>query len=364
MGNRKWIRGYICVLILASFLSCTSRPTVIESVPPRIEPPIETPIVPPITELTPPPVTITLSPIELAIQKVKRNSPDIRKYYILDKNGDITVKGEFWEISQNQEEPELFEVVYGMDFAGELSADSGYTLPFTLKSNKTDMVVSDSFLWKPQKDSAGLLLTFDDNYVETWEKNFDLFDSYNAKVTFFVQGEYFSFCQMALERGHDIGYHSKNHLDLRNVSREVFIRETLTPIESFRKAGIPLYSFAYPYGFYNSWMHGELLKHYSILRGYGVTFRLYESTQIRNAFISSRALDNTLFVKDEDFMAAVDIMLRTVKFIGGGLVLPLTTHDISNTAVWGIKPQRLEYVLQTANDLQLVFYTYKDLIDF
>jgi hypothetical protein len=108
-------------------------------------------------------------------------------------------------------------------------------------------------------------------------------------------------------------------------------------------------------------MHGELLKHYSILRGYGVTFRLYDKTQIQNSFITSRAVDNTLFVKEEDFRAAVDIMLRTVKFIGGNLVLPLTTHDISNTASYGIKPQRLEYLLQTANDLQLVFYTYRDL---
>jgi len=348
----------ICISILAFFLSCAGRPAVIESVPPQPEQPAEAPIVT-IKELTPP--TVTLSTVDLAIQRIKQNSPDIRKYYILDKNGNITVKGEFSETRQNQEESDFFEVIYDMNSIAAASATSGYTVPFALISYKADMVLYDSFLWKPQKDSAGLLLTFDDNYVETWKKNFDLLDSYNAKVTFFVQGEYSAFCQAALERGHDIGYHTKNHLDLRKVSREVFIREALAPVESFRKAGIPLYSFAYPYGFYNSWMHEELLKHYSVLRGYGVTFRLYDSTQIRNGFISSRALDNTLFVKDEDFMATVDIMLKTVKFIGGDLVLPLTTHDISNTAIWGIKPNRLEYLLQTANDLKLVFYTYRDL---
>jgi len=299
----------------------------------------------------------------LAILRIKQNSVDIKKYYTLDESGNITVKGEFSETRQDEEEPAFFEVLYDINSIAELSADFGYTVPFTLISDITDTVINDSFLWKPQKDLAGVLLTFDDNYVETWKKYFDLFDSYNAKATFFVQGEYFSFCLAALERGHDIGFHTMNHLDLRNVSRDVFIRETLTPVESFRKAGIPLYSFAYPYGFYNSWMHEELLKQYSVLRGYGVTFRLYDKTKIQSGFISSKAIDNTLFEKDEDFRSAVDIMLRTVKFIGGDLVLPLTSHDISNTAAWGIKPERLEYLLQTANDLQLVFYTYKDLVD-
>jgi len=353
---------FVYILVFAFFLSCAGRrPAVIESAPPpQTKQPIEA-----VTVSIPEsiPESIPLSTVDLAIRRIERNS-DIKKYYILEKNGDITVKGEFSEISRNQrnqEEPEFFEVTYDMNLTAELSADFGYIVPFALKSNKTEMVVYDRFLWKPQKESAGILLTFDDNYLEAWKENFDLLDSYNAKATFFVQGQYSSFCQEALERGHDIGYHTKSHLDLRKVSREVFIKETLTPIESFRKAGIPLNSFAYPFGFFDPWMNEELLKHYSILRGYGVTFRLYDKTQIRSGYISSKALDNTLFKKDEDFMAAVDLMLKTVKFIGGGHVLPLTTHDISDTATWGIKPQRLEYLLKTANDLQLVFYTYKDL---
>jgi len=359
MGNREWKIKYICALIFAFFLSCTSKPAVVEPVPPQIMvPPAET-----VPTVAIPEIPLPASSLDLAIQRIERNSIDIKKYYILEKNGDITVKGEFSEISRDQEEPELFEVIYDMSFTAKLPTDFGYIVPFTLKSNKTDTVIYDRFLWKPQKDSAGILLTFDDNYEKTWKKNFDLLDSYNAKATFFIQGEYSSFCQEALERGHDIGFHTKNHLDLRKVSREVFIRETLTSAESFRKAGIPLYSFAYPFGFFDQWMNNELLKHYSILRGYGVTFRLYDKTQIRNGYISSKAIDNTLFKKEEDFMAAVDIMFRTVKFIGGGLVLPLTTHDISDTASYGIKPQRLEYLLKTANDLQLVFYTYKDLVD-
>jgi hypothetical protein len=336
---------FASVSVFASLLSCTGRPAVVESAPPKTEPQAE----------------VTLSTVDLAIQRVKRDSPDIKKYFVLDENGYITVKGEFSENQRDRKEPELFEVVYNLNFAAETQAASGYTVPFTLKSLKTGAFKNDSLLWKPQKGSAGILLSFDDDYEETWEKYFDFLDRYNAKVTFFIQGEYSPFCDAALERGHDVGFHTKNHLDLRKVSREVFDRETLYSAESFQNAGIPLHSFAYPYGFSDPWMNEELLKHYSALRGYGVTFRLYDKTQISGGFHSSKALDNTLFERDEDFRAAVDMMLRTVKFIGGNLVLPLTTHDISDTASWGIKPQRLEYFLQTANDLQLNFYTYRDL---
>jgi hypothetical protein len=334
------------ILIFGSFLSCAGRPAVVESAPPKTEQPVE---------------SVVESTVNLAVRRIKRNSPDIKKYFILEESGDITVKADLSETQRNQREPELFEVTYDLNFTAEAPAASGYTVPFTLKSLKTNTVVNDRLLWKPQKGSAGILLSFDDNYEETWEKYFDFLDRYNAKATFFIQGEYSSFCNAALERGHDIGFHTKNHLDLRNVSSEVFYRETLGSAEPFRNAGIPLYSFAYPYGFSSPWMHEELLKHYSSLRGYGVTFRLYDKTQISGGYHVSKALDNTLFKKDEDFRAAVDIILRTVKFIGGDLVLPLTTHDISDTANWGIKPQRLEYLLQTANDLHLVFYTYRDL---
>jgi len=50
----------------------------------------------------------------------------------------------------------------------------------------------------------------------------------------------------------------------------------------------------------------------------------------------------------------------TVKFIDKKLVLPLTTHDISAAAAWGISPRRLEYLLKTAGELGVAFYCYSD----
>ena len=323
--------GY--AFILGIFISCASRPAMV---------------------MAPPPETA----MESVIYRIQENPPEIDRYFILDETGDIVVKAEL-------SETEHFEVVYHMknsSFDKSITPGiiDGYWIPFTVKSLDTGEVRQNHFFWSPREDDSGLLLTFDDDFFETWERNFDLFDQYGAAVTFFVQGEYDPFCIAALERGHDVGYHTINHLNLPKVSSEVFNEETSSQTEIFRNAGVPLTSFAYPFGLSEPWMHEELLKTYKILRGYGVTFRLYDRAQIRDGYIISKALDNILFKQDEGFEAIVDLMFRTVKFLGRDLILPLTSHEISDSADWGIKPRRLEYLLQSANDLQLNFYRFKD----
>jgi len=298
--------------------------------------------------------------MEFEINRVKQNSPDIKKYFFLDENKNIVVKADFSETRHNTRETEHFEVIYDLNHF-EADGSGGYYIPFKLSSLKTGETRQDKLFWRPGNDEAGILLAFDDNYFEAWEQNFDLLDHYNAKVTFFLQGEFSSFGIAALERGHDVGYHTINHLNLPKVSREVFDEETTSRIEILRDAGMPMTSFAYPFGLSEEWMDEELLKSYKILRGYGVTFRLYDRISIREGYSSSKALDNILFVQDGFFKSTVDIMFRTVKFLGGNLILPLTTHDISDNADWGITPYRLRYLLQTANDLRLKFYRYKDL---
>lgn len=306
-----------------------------------------------------PPLSSIDPSVNQAIAQVKQNSPEIKKYFVLDENKDIIVKADIAGIQQASGKIVHLEVVYDLMHAAADGA-GGFLVPFTVKNPETGEAAQEELFWKPQKDAAGILLSFDDDHSNVWERNFDLFDHYNARVTFFVLGEYSPFSLAAMERGHDVGYHSLHHLNLLKISRKIFHKETVSRINTFRNAGIPLAAFAYPYGLSESWMHRELLKYFKIVRGYGVTFRVYDNAHIRNSYISSRALDTILFKRDEDFKAVIDVMLRTVKFIGGDLILPLTTHDISDTALWGIKPQRLQYLLQSVNDLQLKFYLYRD----
>jgi len=298
--------------------------------------------------------------MESAVERVKQNSSEIKKYFILDENRDIIVKADLAEIWPEMNTVEHFEVIYDLKYP-ETTGSGGFYIPFTVSSAETGETRQDKLFWQPRRDGTGILLAFDDDYVDIWEEYFNFFDLYNARVTFFIQGEHISFCLEALERGHDIGYHTQQHLNLTKVSREVFDEETVSRLDDIREAGIPLTSFAYPFGLSEEWMNEELSKSFKILRGYGVTFRVYDRVSIREGYSSSKALDNILFKRDEDLEKVIDHMFSTIKFIGGNLILPLTTHTISEEADWGIKPDRLRYLLEAAQKMQLNFYRYKDL---
>jgi peptidoglycan/xylan/chitin deacetylase (PgdA/CDA1 family) len=293
------------------------------------------------------------------VQRVKQDSPNIKKY-IFQEGDTILVKSDIGpEDLPALEVNTRFEVDYDLHHAQQVDA-AHFSVAFSVKEQATGSIQQDRLLWHIQEDAAGLLLAFDDNYQDAWERHLEVFDRYGAKVTFFIQGDLCSFCFTALSRGHDVGYHTQNHLNLTKVSREVFFAETLSGLDTFRNAGIPLSAFAYPYGLWEPWMHEELAQSFRILRGYGVTFRVYDGETIRKGYVSSKALDNILYKQDADFEAIITVMLRTLKFIGGEQILPLTTHDISDTADWGITPHRLKYLLQTAQDLHLRFYRYQD----
>jgi peptidoglycan/xylan/chitin deacetylase (PgdA/CDA1 family) len=290
---------------------------------------------------------------EHVLEKVKQNGKNIDKYFILDE-GRIVVKAGLRDANGD------FEIIYDLENAKKIGS-SVYEVGFSCREKESGLFLKDALVWNPLASEAGLLLSFDDDYTASWERYFDLFDTYNTKVTFFVNGAAPNpFCAKALSRGHDVGYHSLSHRDLRQMSSIEIYREAIEPVKSFRDAGFSLSSFAYPFGFYDLWMHDTLLRSFGTLRGYGVIFRLYSEAEIRHGYISSRAIDNTVIPSDDDFYRIVNLMLMTVKFIDKNLILPMTTHDISASASWGISPRRLEYLLKTAGDLGLKFYRFSD----
>lgn len=208
------------------------------------------------------------------------------------------------------------------------------------------------------EDIPGLLLAFDDDHGEIWERYFDLLDRYGARVTFFVQGDYSSFCAAAVSRGHEIGYHTKSHPNLLKVPQQVFFEETIAGAEALRQRGLSLRSFAYPYGFFEPWMEEVLGKSFSIRRGFSATCRIYSVYAIKAGYVSSKSIDNIRYKDDAEFEADIRDMLEGIQSNGG--ILPLTTHTIAADADWGINPERLEYLLKTAAELGLQFYRYGD----
>jgi peptidoglycan/xylan/chitin deacetylase (PgdA/CDA1 family) len=297
--------------------------------------------------------------IDRAVERVRRDDKEIEKYFVTDENGQLTVKADI------QEGDAEFEVRYdlgGQEGLRNPPEGESLRVGFSVEDKRTGERRESSFLWPIQEDATGLLLAFDDDFRQAWEEHFDMLDTYGARVTYFVQGELSDFCFHALSRGHDIGYHTIHHLNLPKVSEEEFYQETTSDIGSFRQAGIPLKTFAYPFGLSEPWMREALADTFAIQRGFGATFRVYTAEAVRAGYIVARSIDNITFKEEENFESMIAGMFRTLKFIGGERILPITTHDISDTAQWGIKPRRLEYLLRTAGSLKLKFYRYSDFV--
>jgi peptidoglycan/xylan/chitin deacetylase (PgdA/CDA1 family) len=306
-------------------------------------------------------------PFERAIWNVKMNTPLFKKYIeggvavvsgsgIADLNK-IILKGECL-IDGNE-----FRVSYDLLNAVQ-SSNNLFHIPFSMENITDGLSHFDEFFLNPTEDEAGILLSFDDDHWHIWREYFDVFDRYDAKVTFFVQGSMRSegladFCAEALSRGHDLGFHSVNHHDLTKVSRETFNAETIHAAEAFSKAGIPFSAFAFPYGFSQPWMREALVPFFPLIRDYGANTRFYDSNVFANQYLISKAVDNIVYPDDSKFENDVRLMLLAVK-LSGYFIVPLTAHDISDTGRWAIKPKRLEFLLKTAQELKLKFYTYSN----
>ncbi|MDR1972774.1 MAG: polysaccharide deacetylase family protein [Treponema sp.] len=337
--NRRF--AVLSLTLTLGLAACASRPASPVSAPPAPPRPVEIP-----------------RPIERLAALVKNNDPALEKYFTQDEDAVITVKAD-WN---------GFQVTYDLQNArpypggspGVHADGSSWELDFCIQETGGQERLEDSLRWTIAPGDSGILLSLDDDYLSQWERHFDLFDRYGAKITFFIIGEYSPFCTEALNRGHDIGYHTLNHLNLPKVSPETFQEETLSAVKGYREAGVPLRSFAYPFGFSEPWMREALAGTFAVQRGFGVRYHIYNRAAIKAGYIASISIDNIIYKTDEEFEAAVTMMLRAAKFIGGDSIVPLTTHTIAEDADWGIGPRRLEYLFQTVRELNMRFYLYRD----
>lgn len=208
------------------------------------------------------------------------------------------------------------------------------------------------------RDQCGILLAFDD-YSANWENYFDLFDKYDAKVTFFINAtEPTEFCYRALKEGHEIAYHTAGHVRLTELSEEEVYEQAIAPMEVFREKGVNMTTFAYPYGAYNEQLNEMLLEHYNILRG-AYFMEINGKHQLRKGFVESLSLDNANYASQEEYEEKITQILTQLKE-GKACVVSLYSHAISG-GDWCISEDRLVFLLEKADEMGLKFYTFQEL---
>lgn len=124
----------------------------------------------------------------------------------------------------------------------------------------------------------GVVITFDDDYVNEWFETNAILQEYDWKATFFVT----RFHQLSLEKiqklidlkneGHEIGGHGLNHLNAPNFissySENQYLNDEILPMINLMSASeLNPTSFAYPYGARNSISDNLLFNNFEIIRG-------------------------------------------------------------------------------------------------
>jgi len=367
--RKKHIRIPVFIFLAVFIMSCATRPPIAPVAPAEVPAPHDPVIKTIYRPLFLPAEVEPTEPFERALWNIKMNTPLFERYF---KDGadaaagrgiagaeNITIRGRA-RIDGNE-----FRVTYDLANAA-IAGRNIFYIPFFLEDLTNGVSRHDGLLWSPLEQQSGILLSFDDDYWDAWRQHFDLFDRYGARVTFFVQGrlepgaasEIGLFSLEALERGHDLGFHTVNHYDLRRVSRETFYAETIEAAETFLARGIPFSAFAFPFGFSEPWMQEALAPFFPFTRGYGRNIRFLDSRTIRGGYFVSTAIDNIVFPNERNFKNDIRLILLTAKFVGN-IIVPFTSHDIADAVQWGITPGRLEFLLRTARELRLNFYTFR-----
>lgn len=149
--------------------------------------------------------------------------------------------------------------------------------------NKNDINASSD-----SKTRGGLALTFDDNYIDNWYRNLDLFDSLGVKATFYISN-YNKLnaaqkikLQEIKNHGHEIAFHSTNHVNFLKCVDSTSVdklmkREIDHGLKLLNNDGFYPTTFAYPYGQHNDFLDQLLLKRFKSVRALNGTQDLSRS---------------------------------------------------------------------------------------
>ncbi|WP_418262061.1 polysaccharide deacetylase family protein [Flavobacterium faecale] len=125
---------------------------------------------------------------------------------------------------------------------------------------------------------SGVVLTFDDDYVENWKMADTILKEFHWKATFCVckisqmNPENVKTLQWFQKCGHEIAGHGANHVNTldyiaANGFEKFYEDEIVSMMDKMKENGLNVSSFAYPYGARNPLVDQKLFNTFKVLRG-------------------------------------------------------------------------------------------------
>jgi len=228
------------------------------------------------------------------------------------------------------------------------------------------------------ENESGVILTFDDNSIDSWFRADSIFKNDGWKATFCIakfheinQAEKYKLLQLQSE-GHEIAFHGTHHVRaayyLNDHTPEEYINyEILPDLDSMKNFGFNISSFAYPGGVRNEISDSILWNYFSVLRG--TTF-LALPPQAQRCFSKINMNKNKLLVYaiglDSHYehmrLSYIDTLLNYA-FDNSQVVLFYGHHiEEIDTSDYITAYATIEHICDFVKEKRMKFYTLKDLV--
>lgn len=208
------------------------------------------------------------------------------------------------------------------------------------------------------KHKGAVIYSFDDQYIDEWYAQRELFKKYNIKATFFINRPHLltsnqvEKLKILQKDGHEIGCHGLNHLNVTEYkdSIDILIQKEIKPaINKLADIGFKTTSFAPPHGQSLPEINTELLKHFDFLRM--ATWNMQDTTIDYYDEIFANAqnyqVTNSMGIDSNYDISLASFEKGLLRSINKKEVLVLHAHKTdSSLANYTVSPEYLESTFQ------------------
>jgi len=219
----------------------------------------------------------------------------------------------------------------------------------------------------PEQHKGKVMLSFDDQYIDSWYAHMDLYEKYNARLCFYVtrpaelNEDDFEKLRELQAAGHMIGSHGMHHQHVASFETptDYYHLEVLPAIRLFAKHGIDITSYAYPFGKGRADVDSLLIS-----KGLSVRYADWNWEHVflpkadRFYISKSKPVKLRAIGIDENYrIGRLDLLYGLKRAAKENSMLVLHAHDISKKeGDYKLKPAKLEYLLQQCKKHDIEFY--------
>ncbi len=224
-----------------------------------------------------------------------------------------------------------------------------------------------------RKIVPGVIITLDDNSVQEWILADSLLQPQRWRATFFVskfqqldKAKRLQLLQLQ-QRGHELGFHGDNHIAavpyIEANAAEKYIANELSQVDTMKKAGMHVRSFAYPSGSRSLLTDSLLFTKFSTLRG--VTNKEKAAKDL-SCFFNGKLLVDGIGMEQNYKYFSLEYLQSLLDYARkNNTILVVYGHKpvaTANPEKHEVEYSTLEFICKYVNRYKMKFYTMSDLV--